>query len=233
MFPLQDSNQAHSFPLVNSFIVFLNVAFFLFELALPEASLKTFVEANGFVPRRFIEEFGIEQIMTIFTSMFMHGGWLHLLSNMWALHIFGDNVEDRMGHGSYLIFYVLCGIVAALTQILVIPDASIATIGASGALAGVLGGYLILFPKARIITFIPIIIIPWFIEVPAVLFLGIWFFTQFFVGLGSLFTESGGEAGGIAWWAHVGGFIGGMILVKFFEKRNDYRQFYPDEYYPW
>ena len=106
MFPLQDTNQARSFPFVNYFILLLNVVFFLFELSLPEGTLISFVEANGVVPWRFFEDFGIEQIMTIFTSMFMHGGWLHLLSNMWALHIFGDNVEDRMGHSNYLLFYV-------------------------------------------------------------------------------------------------------------------------------
>ena len=227
MFPLQDTNQARSFPFVNHFILLLNVVFFLFELSLPEGTLNSFVETNGVVPLRFIEDFGIEQIMTIFTSMFMHGGWLHLLSNMWALHIFGDNVEDRMGHSNYLVFYVLCGVISSLTQIFMLPTATLPTIGASGALAGVLGAYLILFPKARIITFIPIIIIPWFVEVPAVLFLGIWFFTQFFVGLGSLLSTNlmHNETGGIAWWAHVGGFLAGMFLVKLFERRKDYQHF--------
>lgn len=233
MFPLQDSNQARSFPLVNWLILIVNVLFFLFELSIPDRELNAFLQMNGFVPARFSEYFGIGQVMTIFSSMFLHGGWMHLISNMWALHIFGDNVEDKMGHGSYLVFYLICGVAAALTDLLVHPFGTMPTIGASGALAGVLGAYLILFPTARIITFIPIFIIPYFVEVPAIVFLGIWFLTQFFTGLGSLDASSLAAEATVAWWAHVGGFIAGMILVKFFEKKETYRRFYDDEYYPW
>lgn len=234
MFPLQDSNHARNFPFVNYSLLLLNVIFFLFEVSMPEEVLNEFIKTYGFVPRRFLEQFGIDQIFTIFSAMFMHGGWLHLLSNMWALHIFGDNVEDKMGHISYFVFYIICGIVAAATQIFVLPDATLPTIGASGALAGVLGGYLLLFPTARIITFIPIFIIPYFIEVPAVLFLGIWFFTQFFTGLGALDASPlAAESGGVAWWAHVGGFLAGMLLVKVFTAKKRHREYYPDEYYPW
>lgn len=201
---------------------------------MPEDVLNAFIEAFGLVPGRFLDQLGLGEVMTIFTSMFMHGGWLHLLSNMWALHIFGDNVEDKMGHGRYLLFYLTCGIIAALTTVFIQPNALLPTIGASGALAGVLGGYLILFPTARIITFIPIIIVPWFIEVPAIVFLGVWFLTQFFTGLGSLDSSPlAAEGAGIAWWSHIGGFIAGMVLVKVFEKKETYRSFYPDEYYPW
>lgn len=233
MIPLQDANQARSFPFFNWFILILNVLFFLFEISMSEGELNAFIEANGFVPVRFAHDFGLGEIMTIFSSMFMHAGWMHLISNMWALHIFGDNVEDKMGHGNYVIFYIICGIAAALTDFLVHPGSGTPTIGASGALAGVLGAYLVLFPAAKIITLIPIIIIPYFVELPAIVFLGFWFLSQFFTGLGSLDNSPVAAEASVAWWAHIGGFIAGMILVKLFEKREEYNRYYQDEYYPW
>lgn len=233
MIPLQDANQARSFPFFNWVILILNVLFFLFQLCMPEGELNAFIETNGFVPGRFAQQFGFGEIMTIFSSMFMHAGWMHLISNMWALHIFGDNVEDKMGHANYLLFYLLCGIAAALTDFMVHPGSMAPTIGASGALAGVLGAYLLLFPSAKIITLIPIIIIPFFVELPAIVFLGFWFLSQFFTGLGSLDNSNVAADASIAWWAHIGGFIAGMILVKVFEKRENYSRYYQDEYYPW
>ena len=187
---------------------------------MPRAELNAFIESNGFVPGRFAQQFGVAEIMTIFSSMFMHAGWMHLISNMWALHIFGDNVEDKMGHRNYVLFYVLCGIAAALTDFMIHPDSMMPTIGASGALAGVLGAYLVLFPAAKIVTLIPIIIIPYFVELPAIVFLGFWFLTQFFTGLGSLDASKLAAEASVAWWAHVGGFICGMILVKLFVPRD-------------
>lgn len=233
MFPLQDSNQARNFPVINYTLIGINVLCFVFELAMPESFLNLFLDTFGFVPSRFIAEFGVQEILTIFTSMFLHGGWLHILSNMWALHIFGDNVEDRLGPGPYLLFYILCGIIAALVDIMFLPDSILPTVGASGALAGVLGAYLVLFPKSKVITWIPIFFIPYFIEIPAYIFLGVWFLTQFFTGLGALDSSALAAESTVAWWAHVGGFLAGVVIVKIMEKKQSYRDFYDDEYYPW
>jgi membrane associated rhomboid family serine protease len=171
---------------------------------------------------------------TLFTNMFLHGGWFHIISNMWVLYIFGDNVEDRMGSGRYLVFYLLSGLAANLLQLFFSPGSDVPTIGASGAIAGVLGGYFLLFPRARVITLILLFIFPWFVEIPAVIFLGFWFVTQLFSGLSSLGTAAGMEMGGIAWWAHVGGFVFGLLLVRIFSRRpRAYQRWYSDEYWPW
>jgi hypothetical protein len=154
----------------------------------------------------------LEQVFALFSFMFLHGGFLHILGNMWFLHIFGDNVEDRMGPIRFLLFYLLCGWASGFAHLWANWTSTVPTIGASGAIAGVMGAYLILFPGARIITLIPIFFIPYFIEIPAVVFLGIWFLFQFFYA--SLSGPEGG--GGIAWWAHIGGFVFGMIAVKLF-----------------
>ncbi len=233
MFPLQDSNQARNFPLVNYLILLANLLFFLLELALPESILNAVIDAFGLVPSRFLEQFNSLELMTIFSSMFLHAGWLHLISNMWALHIFGDNVEDRMGHLSYLFFYFACGAIAALSQVIMGANSALPMIGASGALAGVLGAYLVIFPRAKVITWIPLFLLPIFVEIPAIVFLGAWFLSQFFTGLGSVDSSPLAAEGGVAWWAHVGGFIGGIILVKVFQKQDKSKTFYPDEYYPW
>jgi membrane associated rhomboid family serine protease len=164
--------------------------------------------------------------------MFLHGGWLHLLSNMLALYIFGDNVEDRIGHGRYLMFYLLCGLIAAVTHISFNSASLLPTIGASGAISGVLGAYFILYPRARVITLIPLFILPWFVEIPAVFYLGFWFLSQ--VWSGALSIVSGAQAvGGVAFLAHVGGFVAGLLLVRLFEQRRYIRRVYVDEYWPW
>jgi membrane associated rhomboid family serine protease len=164
--------------------------------------------------------------------MFLHGGWAHLISNMLALYIFGDNVEDRMGSFRYLLFYLLCGLVAAFVHIGFNPNSSMPTIGASGAISGVLAAYVLFFPTARVITLVPLFFLPWFIEIPAMIYLGMWFFSQL---LNGLFTVvSGVQAfGGVAWWAHIGGFLAGMIVAPLFAKRHYVRRTYVDEYYPW
>jgi membrane associated rhomboid family serine protease len=164
--------------------------------------------------------------------MFMHGSWFHLLSNMWTLYIFGDNVEDRMGSARYLVFYLLAGLAAGLVQAAFDPTSTIPTVGASGAIAGVLGAYFLLFPRSRVITLIPLFFLPWFVEIPAVFFIGIWFLSQLSSGLMAL--GSAGAFGGIAWWAHVGGFLFGLITVYLFARRPAaYRRWYPDEHWPW
>jgi len=160
--------------------------------------------------------------------MFLHGGWMHFISNMWSLWLFGDNVEDCMGHLRFLIFYLLCGLAAGFIHFMFNPTAQVPTIGASGAIAGVMGAYFVMFPTARVITLVPIFFLPYFIEIPAVFYLGIWFMMQLFSGMFSLVLPTG--AGGIAWWAHVGGFLFGILVLPFFRRRRG-RPFYADEFF--
>jgi len=234
MLPLQDTIRARSFPIVNWIIIVANVLVFLFEISLAPRQLLLFTRLFGLVPARFIAALGWSQIATLVTSLFLHGGWVHLLSNMWALYIFGDNVEDRMGHGRYLIFYLICGLAASVAHIFMTPNSTVPTVGASGAISGVLGAYLVLFPASRVITLVPLFFFLQIVEIPAIFYLGFWFVSQLFNGLFSLTTAGHiGTYGGVAWWAHVGGFCAGLILVKLFERRRTYPRWYPDEYWPW
>jgi membrane associated rhomboid family serine protease len=231
MLPLKDTVPARSFALVNWLLIAANVVLFFVELSLgPGAEALT--AALGVVPARLLAHPTPDQLATLVTSMFLHGGWLHLLSNMLALYIFGDNVEDRMGHGGYLIFYLLCGLAAGLTHILFNPTSAVPTIGASGAISGVLGAYFVLFPNARVITLILIFFFPWFVEIPALVYLGFWFLSQLLNG--TLEIVAGVQSyGGVAWWAHAGGFITGVVLVKLFARQQYVRPVYADEYWPW
>jgi membrane associated rhomboid family serine protease len=231
MIPLQDTVRARSFPAVNWLIILANLlVFILIELPLGPRQLDRFVGVYGVVPNQLLRGDPQEWI-TIFSSMFLHGGWLHLISNLWALYIFGDNVEDRMGSGRYLVFYFLSGIVAALSQVIIDPTSPVPAIGASGAIAGVLAAYLVLYPGSRVITLVPFFFLPWFVEIPAILYLGIWFISQFFSGVLSLGMTA---VGGVAYWAHIGGFLCGLVLVPFFSRRpRAYHRWYPDEYRPW
>jgi membrane associated rhomboid family serine protease len=229
--PLQDTVPARSFSIVNWALIVANVALFLVELSLG-ARAEALITALGVVPARLLANPGLDQFATLITSMFLHGGWAHLFSNMLALYIFGDNVEDRMGHGGYLVFYLLCGVIAGLTHVLFNPTSPVPTIGASGAISGVLGAYLLLFPAARVITLVPLFFLPWFVEIPAVIYLGFWFVSQLFNGV--LAIVAGAQAyGGVAWWAHAGGFLAGMLLVGLFARRRPARRVYVDEYWPW
>jgi membrane associated rhomboid family serine protease len=232
MFPLKDTIRARSFPAVNWLLIAANVlVFVLIQLPLSPKQLDQLVMTFGLVPARLAAA-QPQAILAIFTSMFMHGGWFHLVSNMWALYIFGDNVEDRMGSIRYLVFYLLSGVVATLTQTWLGPASRVPLIGASGAIAGVLGAYLILFPAARVITLIPLLFLPWFVEIPAVIYLGFWFVSQFFNGLFAL--DMPAAMGGVAYWAHIGGFVCGVLLVWLFARRPPaYHRWYPDEYRPW
>lgn len=222
MIPLYDTLRPRKFPLVNWLIIVANVLAFLYELQLSPGALKEFIQTWGLIPAHFISNPSVEW-KTLFTAMFLHGGWFHILSNMWVLIIFGDNVEDRMGGLNYLIFYLLSGLAAALLQSFILPDSQVAMIGASGAIAGVLGAYLLLYPRARVASLVPILFIFTIIELPAIIFLLFWFVSQLFSGLISL---EGASGGGIAWWAHVGGFLFGMIAVGLFARRPTlpYRQ---------
>ncbi len=219
MIPIADTVRARSFPIVNWLIIIANVAIFVFvESRLPPRRLDQLILAYGAVPARVVAG-NPTAMITLVTSMFLHGGWLHLLSNMWALFIFGDNVEDRLGSLRYLAFYFICGIVAGLVQVAVAPTAQAPAIGASGAIAGVLAAYLVLFPGARVITLIPLFfILPWLIELPAIIFIGIWFLLQVFSG--ALALQSSAVQGGIAYWAHIGGFVCGLLLVALLARRT-------------
>jgi len=216
MIPIRDTIPSKNYPIVNNVIIGINIVLFLVELA-QGASLDRFIYIYGLVPARYSVphirsyfSFG-QQVFAVLSFMFLHGGFWHLLGNMWFLYIFGDNVEDRLGPFRYLAFYLLCGITSGLSHLILNLYSNVPTIGASGAIAGVMGAYLILHPNSKILTLIPIIFIPWFIEIPAFFFLGLWFVLQFIHAAGSQ-----GNIAGIAWWAHIGGFIFGMIFLKIF-----------------
>ena len=209
-FPYKDDNPRVLIPYVTYGLIVINVIVFLFQFNMgikdPEAKY-IFIYTFGLIPSEF-------SILTIFTSMFLHGGIAHILGNMWFLWIFGDNVESTLGHKRYALFYILCGVVAALCQVLMNPESQIPMVGASGAIAGVLGLYMIRFPKARVHVFIFIIIFFTTIRVPASFVLGFWFFNQLTNGMGSLGLDT---TGGVAWFAHVGGFITGIMLHQAFK----------------
>ncbi len=241
MLPLRDTVRSKGFPFINWVLIGLNALVFLYELSLSVPEFDRLVMNFGLVPARLhltnlalLLESPLP-VITLFTHMFLHGGWLHFLSNMWILYIFGDNVEDRMGSGRYLVFYLLAGLAAAFSQALIDPASRIPSIGASGAIAGVLGAYLLMFPTARVITLIPFFFLPWFVEIPALAYLGFWFVSQLFSGLTALALPHATSMGGVAWWAHIGGFVFGMLLYRLFIPRRPpvyYREF-PDEYWPW
>ena len=216
MFPLYDTLRPRRFPLVNWILIGLNGIVFYYELTLGNAGLERFIRTWGLVPTNLAAHPDAAWV-TIFTSMFIHGGWLHILSNMWFLLIFGDNIEDRLGGSRYLFFYLLSGTAAALLQAYLLIGSGEPMIGASGAIAGVLGAYLILYPRARIASLVPILFIFTLVEVPAFIFLLFWFILQLFSGL---FILNGGAASGVVWWAHIGGFLFGMVMVSLFARRR-------------
>lgn len=216
MFPLYDTLRPRRFPFVNWMLIILNGAVFFYELKLGRAGLSRFIQTWGLIPYQLTSD-PAQTWITIFTSMFLHGGWFHILGNLWFLVIFGDNIEDRIGGGPYLVFYFLSGTIAALVEVVLSPGSDLAVIGASGAIAGVLGAYLILFPRARIASLVPIFFIFTLVEVPAVLFLGFWFVLQLFSGW---LVLQGADMSGIAWWAHIGGFIFGVFTVRLFVSRR-------------
>ena len=243
MIPIRDNILSRTTPLVNNFIILACVLVFAMQIAAEHAHPgrrgSDMVERFGMIPERVLhpqrrivikEErpvmtpFGVELYetkrrlpspsfnpwLTLLTCLFLHGGWLHIIGNMWFLYIFGDNVEDRFGHGKYLLFYLLCGLAGSLAHLIANAGSTAPTIGASGAIAGVMGAYFILYPHAKVLTLVPIFIFLTMIDVPAPLFLGIWFLLQFLQGL---VPSTGAETGGVAWWAHIGGFAAGLALA--------------------
>jgi membrane associated rhomboid family serine protease len=218
MIPLYDTLHSRRFPIVNWLLIALNLVVFLYEISLSPSGLDKLTRTWGLVPIQLMMHPAVAWV-TIFTAMFLHGGWFHVLSNMWVLFIFGDNIEDRLSGGRYLVFYLLSGVAAGLLESLVLPSSGVPMIGASGAIAGVLGAYLVLYPHARIASLVPILFIFTIIEIPAALFLLFWFISQLFSGW---LTLQGSNGSGIAWWAHIGGFIFGMLTVNLFARRRVY-----------
>jgi len=246
MIPLRDVIPSRTVPVVNITIIVLNALVFALELLLdscqpdpvgfPAGGLCVAVPSflQGRSTNEFIIAFGLIPAafswVTVLTSMFVHGGWLHFGGNMLYLWIFGDNVEDRMGHGRYVVFYLLCGTAAALAQTIMSPNSTIPMVGASGAIAGVMGAYFVMYPHSRIVTLLPIFIFIQIIEVPAILFLGIWFAMQFLSGVGSIATAATRQpVGGVAFWAHVAGFVAGVAGVFVFRRPERERVEWWDE----
>jgi membrane associated rhomboid family serine protease len=210
MIPLRDIIPSRTTPVVTVSIIVLNAMVFLYQWSLGR-DVESFVVYFGLVPAAF-------SWITVFTSMFLHGDFLHFAGNMLYLWIFGDNVEDRMGHGRFVVFYLLCGTAAALAQTITDPSSVVPMVGASGAIAGVMGAYFVLYPRSRILTLVPIFFFIQLIEVPAIFFLGIWFVMQFISGVGSVARAAGEPGGGIAFWAHVAGFAAGLSAVSVFKR---------------
>jgi membrane associated rhomboid family serine protease len=216
MIPLRDATPTKNYPIANTVIIGVNVLVYLVELA-QGPGLDRFIYIYGLVPARYsVPQIAAyfsagQQLFPLVSFMFLHGGFWHLLGNMWSLYIFGDNVEDHLGPFRYLLFYLLCGAASGFSHLILNPTSNIPTIGASGAIAGTMGAYFILHPRSKILTLIPIFFIPYFIEIPAFFFIGIWFVLQFINAAGIP-----SEASHIAWWAHIGGFIFGIIFLKIF-----------------
>ena len=213
MLPLRDDNPRRTVPFITYLLIGLNVLAFLWELSLGQR-LDEALFAIAFIPRQFwIPGNWVNDVTTMIVSMFLHGGFLHIGSNMLYLAIFGDNVEDRLGHFRYTLFYFACGIAATLAHAFFSPSSRLPSIGASGAIAGVLGAYLILYPRARVMTLIPIFFFITVRELPAIVILGLWFVLQLFSGVGSLGVPDAQDMGGVAYFAHIGGFVAGVVLI--------------------
>jgi len=217
MIPLRSSEKTYSVAGVTLVLIALNVVVFLYEIRLDSYSLNVFIQHYGLVPDRL-------HAYQLFTSMFIHGGWMHILGNMWFLWVFGRGVEDSIGHTRYLLFYLACGVVSAIANVLATPFSPVPTVGASGAIAGVMGAYLIRFPRARIITLVLIIVFFTTLDIPAAFLLLYWFAIQFFNGVGSIGGGSQVARGDVAWFAHIGGFIAGMLLIMVMPSQRRYRE---------
>ena len=226
MFPIKDSVPSYHTPLVLYALLLANVFVFIFSME--QDSIQEFFHDFGFTPLRLTaflsgENADIGALMTLMTSMFLHGGLAHIIGNLWTLWIFGDNVEDRMGSLRFLVFYVLCGIIASLVHWLFNPLSNMPSVGASGAISGVLGAYFLLYPLARIIVLVPVFFWPFFFDVPAMFYLIVWFFGQI---IGAQLAPDDPNVGGIAFAAHIGGFVAGLLLMPFFLRREQ-KQYTP------
>ena len=218
MIPLRDVIPSRTTPYITVTIIVLNALAWFLELSLPRDALPLFLRVYGVVPAQL-------HALTLLTSMFLHGSWMHVIGNMWYLWIFGDNVEDRVGHGRFIVFYLLCGIAAALGQVVIDPGSTLPTIGASGAIAGVMGAYFVLYPRSRVLTLIPLVIFWEVIEVPAPLLLGFWFLMQLF-SAGAIAVTSSTGGGGVAFMAHVAGFLCGAGAIFVFRQPERPEQYW-------
>jgi len=219
MFPIKDDQPRYSTPFVTWFLIGINILVFLYELQLGQSDLKSLLDrfslVPGYVPVLLTHGAFVQAVIPFFSSMFLHEGWAHVLGNMWFLYIFGDNVEDYLGHFTYLLFYLLSGLCAAFAQIIVTPHSSVGMVGASGAIAGVLGAYFLLYPRARVLTWFFVFVM----YLPAWVVLGEWIVLNFLQGERMLSVMARRDVGGVAFWAHVGGFLAGMVMIKIFPER--------------
>lgn len=223
MLPLKDDIPSRRFPLVTYGIIAVNVVIFMFEATMGSEQLQAFFQLVAVIPAEYTAFLRGEPVPLLkllvapFASMFLHGGWMHLFGNMWFLYLFGDNVEDAMGHFRFLVFYLLSGLAATAAHIFVNPLSPIPIVGASGAISGVVGAYFLMFPTARVLTLVPVFFFFDIVLLPAVVFIGLWFLFQFWSGLLSLAVP---HMGGVAWWAHIGGFVAGLILAPVMRERR-------------
>ncbi len=222
MIPLHDDNPTTLMPLVTVGLIVACTAVFLWQVTLPPGAAERAVYAYGMIPAVLFGErelpaevAAIPATLSVLTSMFLHGGWMHLIGNMLYLWIFGNNVEDAMGHGRFVVFYLLCGLAAALAQAFQDPGSAVPMIGASGAIGGVLGAYVLLYPRARVLVLVPLGFFFYTLRIPAMIVLGLWFGLQFLSS-----ALSAGQVGGVAYWAHIGGFVAGMVLILPFRKKG-------------
>jgi rhomboid family protein len=235
MLPIQNAVPSRYPPVATWGLIAANCAVFLFEISLSPRELDLLLSSFALIPALYSQAaaYGgdastLSDYLPFGTYMFLHGGWLHLILNMWTLWLFGPPIEDRLGHTRYLVFYTACGMAAAVTHVVFNPASTMPVLGASGAIAGVLGCYMRLFPFARLVVLIPVLFFPLFFEVPAFVFVGLWFLMQVIQGAGTLLMPS--ASGGIAWWAHVGGFVAGLVLAPVIrQSTRRYRPYYQDE----
>ena len=225
MIPIKDTIPRVGFPSVTWTLIIFNGILFLWEISIPKDILGMAFYHFGLVPARYsyprwayINGLPFDDYLSFLTNMFLHEGWLHIIGNMWFLHLFGSTLEDRLGHGRFLIFYLLSGIAASAIYFMVDIRSTIPALGASGAIAGVMGAYMVLFPRARIVTLILIFVFPIFVEIYAFVYIGLWFFLQLFSGTLSFASPETG--GGIAWWGHIGGFVTGIMLLPLFRRKQ-------------
>jgi membrane associated rhomboid family serine protease len=234
MFPIKSTVATRYPPVVTWSLILANCAVFLFQVSLSPRELEWFLYHFALIPARYFAPFPYGDAtspidyLPLITNAFMHGGWLHLILNMWTLWLFGGAVEDRLGHGRYFVFYLACGVVASVSHAALNADSVVPALGASGAVAGIMGAYVSMFPLARIIVVVPILFIPLFFELYAVVFVGIWFAIQVLQGTVDLLTASTGA--GVAWWAHIGGLLAGLVLAPVMRRsERRYRTYYRDE----
>src|ERR1700704_1655662 len=233
MIPIRNAVPSRYPPVITWMLIATNCLVFLLQSSLSPYELELLLRQFALIPARYSDvpvdtDLAAMDIIPFFSMMFLHGGWLHLILNMWTLWLFGPTIEDRLGHGRYLAFYLACGLTASIAHVMSNPTSLIPALGASGAIAGILGCYMRLFPLARVVVVVPILFIPLFIEVYAFVFIGLWFLLQLFQSTMELLQPS--SSGGVAWWAHVGGFLAGFTLGPLLVRsRQRYRVYYPDE----